>query len=113
MRVKNTTTRRKKHKKIISLAKGYRLSGSSRVRVAKNRLQKAWKNAYVSRRLRKRSFKRLWNNRINAFLKNLGLSYSKVVGDLNKKKILLNKKILAELCVNYPDVFKNLIKTNL
>lgn len=109
MRVRNTTIRKKRHKRKLSLAKGYRLGHSTLFRSAKEALQRAWKYAYISRRLKKRSFKQLWNNRISAILKDMGLSYSKVIGILNKKNVLLNKKMLSQLASNYPEVLKNII----
>jgi len=109
-RVKRGKTTRKRHKKLLKATKGYRGLRRSSVKKAREALLKAGAYAYRDRKARKREFRRLWNIRINAILRENGISYSKFIYSLKKKNIQLNRKVLSELAINFPDVFKKLIK---
>ena len=78
--------------------------------MAKQALEKAWSYAYRDRRVKKREFRHLWQIQISAACKNLGISYSKFIGGLKKKKIELDRKILAELAKNHPKIFEKIVE---
>ncbi|AKM79185.1 MAG: Ribosomal protein L20, bacterial-type [Candidatus Beckwithbacteria bacterium GW2011_GWB1_47_15] len=109
MRVKTGTVRRARHKKILKQTKGYRMTRSRLYKVAKEATLHAGQYAYHGRKLRKRDFRRLWIQRINAALTDSDLSYSRFISGLKKAKIDLNRKILAELAVSDPDTFKAVV----
>ncbi|MBD2162104.1 MAG: 50S ribosomal protein L20 [Limnothrix sp.] len=104
-RVKRGNVARKRRKKILKLAKGFRGSHSRLFRTANQQVMKALRSAYRDRRRRKRDFRRLWIARINAAARINGTSYSQLVGNLKKADILLNRKMLAQLAVLDPEVF--------
>jgi large subunit ribosomal protein L20 len=104
-RVKRGNVARKRRKKILKLAKGFRGSHSRLFRSANQQVMKALRSAYRDRRRRKRDFRRLWIARINAAARTNGTSYSQLVGNLKKADILLNRKMLAQLAVLDPVVF--------
>ncbi len=110
MRVKTGTIRRKRHKKIIKLAKGYRMTRSRLFRVAHEAVLHAGEYAYAGRKKRKRDLKRLWIVRINAAARKHGLSYSKFMAGLKSAKIRINHKILAHLAVSEPKIFETIVK---
>jgi large subunit ribosomal protein L20 len=105
-RVKTGPTRRRRHKKIIKMAKGYRMTRHKLVKRAKEAVIRAGQHAYIGRKLRKRDMRRLWIQRINAGLTEHGLSYGKFINGLKKAKIELNRKILADLATTNPRIFK-------
>lgn len=108
-RVKRGNVARKRRKKILKLAKGFR-GGSSRLfRTANQRVMKALRNAYRDRRLRKRDFRRLWIARINAAARQEGITYSQLAGDLRKANVLLNRKMLAQLAILDPAAFSQVV----
>lgn len=109
MRVKTGHTRRRRHKKILKLAKGYRMTKRRLYKVAKEAVLHAGQYAYHGRKLRKRDFRRLWIQRINAALNNSGLNYSRFIKALKTHKIELNRKILADLAVKDPKAFQRII----
>ena len=108
-RVKTGFKRRRRHKKIIKQAKGYRMTRGRLYKVSHEAVLHAGQYAFAGRKLRKRQFRRLWIQRINAALTSLGLSYSRFINLLKKAQITLNRKILADLAVNDPDTFKNIV----
>ncbi len=108
-RVKRGNVARKRRKKLLKLAKGFRGSLSKLFRPAHQALLHAGNNAYRDRRLKKRSFRKLWITRINAALEQNNLSYSKFIGNCKKKNVELNRKSLANLAYNEPDVFNKII----
>jgi large subunit ribosomal protein L20 len=108
-RVKGGYTTRRRHKKIISMAKGYRGRSKSCFRIAVQRVEKALQYAYRDRRNKKRDFRRLWIQRINAGARLNGLTYSQFIGGLHKKDIAVNRKILSELSVNQPEAFAAIV----
>lgn len=110
VRVKRGNVARKRRKKILKTAKGFRGSHSSLFRVAKQQTMKALKHSYAGRKQKKRNYRRLWITRINAGLLVYKLSYSKFMYLLKKSRISLNRKILSQLIiVDYP-AFDQLIK---
>ena len=109
MRVKTGPTRRKRHKKIIKMAKGYRMTRHRLIKRAKEAVLRAGQHAYIGRKLRKRNFRRLWIQRINAALTPHDISYSQFINGLKKAKIELDRKILADLAVSDPRTFKLII----
>ena len=111
MRVKRGNVLRKRHKKILKLAKGF-LGARSRIfKVANIAVMKKLKYQYRDRRVLKRNMRSLWIVRINAAVRELGLSYSKFMNLLKKADIQVNRKMLAELAVNEPEAFKVLVET--
>ncbi|WJI27416.1 50S ribosomal protein L20 [Thermosynechococcus sp. QKsg1] len=110
-RVKRGNVARKRRKKILKLAKGYRAGHSKLFRTANQVVMKALCNAYRDRRRRKRDFRRLWIARINAAARQHGMSYSQLMGALKKADIHLNRKMLAQLAVLDTDAFATVIQT--
>lgn len=108
-RVKRGNVARKRRKKILKLAKGYRGSHSKLFRTANQQVMKALRNAYRDRRKKKRDFRRLWITRINAAVRIHGMSYSKFVCALKTSDIQLNRKMLAQLAAVDPDCFKEIL----
>jgi len=98
----------KKHRKILKLAKGYRMSRRRHFRVAMETLLHAGEYAFAGRKIKKRDFRRLWIIRINAAVRALGSKYSSFIRALKEKKIELDRKILAKIAVEYPDFFKKI-----
>ena len=111
MRVKRGNVLRKRHKKILKLAKGF-LGARSRIfKVANIAVMKALKYAYRDRRTTKRNMRRLWIIRINAAVRQHGLSYSKFMNALKKSEVAVNRKMLADLAVNEPEAFSVIVET--
>ena len=104
-RVKRGNVARKRRKKILKLAKGFRGSHSTLFRTANQQVMKALRYAYRDRKKRKRDFRRLWITRINAAVRLHGMSYSKFMGNLKKTNIEINRKMLAQMAVLDPDGF--------
>ncbi len=109
-RTKRSVAKRKRRKKTIKEAKGYRWGRKSKYRAAKEALMHARTYAYRDRRTKKRDFRKLWQIRINAGCRQLGLSYSKFINALKKNKIELDRKILASLAKDYPEIFKKIVE---
>jgi len=109
-RVKRGNVARKRRKKILKLAKGFRGSHSRLFRTANQQVMKALRNAYRDRRKRKRDFRRLWIMRINAAARQHGMSYSKLMGGLKKAKIALDRKVLAFLASEDPNAFAKVVE---
>jgi large subunit ribosomal protein L20 len=109
-RAKNSPAARNRHKKILKMAKGYRLGKSRLYRTAKDQVEKSLQYAYRDRRQKKRHFRRLWIARINAACRLNGLSYSKFMHQLKENDIELNRKALAHLAMHEPDAFKELVQ---
>ena len=108
-RVKRGVIAGARHKKILKLAKGYKGARSRVFRVAKQAVIKAGQYAYRDRRQKKRNFRALWIQRINAGARLHGMSYSEFMGKVNSKGIELNRKTLADLAMNHPDAFKAVV----
>ena len=109
-RVKRGVTSKAKHKKVLKAVKGQWGRRKNTIRVAKQAMEKAMQYAYRDRRNKKRDFKSLWIQRINAGVRAEGLTYSKFINGLNKSKIKLDRKVLADLAYNNPEAFKSLVK---
>ena len=107
-RVKRGVTARKRHKKILALAKGYQNSRSRTFRVAKQAVTKAGQYAFRDRRQRKRQFRALWIVRINAQARINGMSYSRMMNGLLKAGIEVDRKVLADIAVHDKPAFANL-----
>ena len=110
-RVKRGNVARKRRKKILKLAKGFRASLSVLYRQAKPAVYRALSYQYRDRRRRKRDFRRLWIARINAGSRDLGISYSELINSLTTKNIILDRKILADLAVSDNSTFKRVVET--
>ena len=110
-RAQSTVPRHRRHRKLIKNAKGYYGTRKSNYRVAKDAVQKAWQYSYRDRRTRKRDFRRLWIIRINAAVRQHGLTYSKFIFALKEKNIELNRKTLAYMAVHNPDSFVEIINS--
>ncbi len=105
MRVKRGFKSRRRHKKVLKLARGFRGGRSKLYRTAADSLDKALTYAYRDRRAKKRDFRRLWITRINAGARMNGLSYSRLVSGLKKADVALDRKVLAELAISDPQGF--------
>ena len=108
-RSKNAVASRARRKKVLKMAKGYYGARKNVWTVAKNAVEKGLQYAYVGRKLRKRQFRSLWIQRINAGARQHGMSYSVFMGKLSKSGIELNRKVLADLAMNHPDAFKAVV----
>ena len=110
-RVKRGLVSHRRHKKLLSLNKGYRGTKSKLVRVAHEAALHAGEYAFAGRKNKKRDFRRLWITRISEASKAQGLPYSRFVDGLTKANIKIDRKILADLVVNDPETFKNIVQT--
>jgi len=110
-RAKNKVASRRRRKKVLKAAKGYWGGRSKLFRTAKETVHKAMQYSYRDRRVKKREFRQLWITRINAAVRMHGLSYSQFINALNKNKIQLNRKILADLAVSDPDTFTKIVQS--
>ena len=109
-RVKRGVTAHARHKKVLDRARGYRGRSNSSFRIAIERVEKGMQYAYRDRRNRKRSFRALWIQRINAGAREHGLTYSQFINGLGKAGIEIDRKILSDLAVREPDSFKALVE---
>ncbi len=109
-RVKKALNARKKHKKILKLAKGYYGAKSKLYRPANQAVMKSLQYAYVGRKLRKRDFRRLWITRINAAARMNGMSYSTFINGLKNANIEINRKMLAEMAIHDAQGFAKLVE---
>lgn len=110
-RIKGGLNAKKKHNRILKMAKGYRGARSKQYRVAKQSVMRALTSSYAGRKERKRQFRQLWITRINAAARMNGLSYSKFMYGLKSADIQLDRKILADMAVNDPTGFAKLAET--
>ena len=109
-RVKRGVTSHAKHKKVLKAVKGQWGRRKNTIRIARQAMEKAMQYAYRDRRAKKREFRSLWIQRINAGVRSEGLTYSRFIDGLNKSKIKLDRKVLADLAYNNPEAFKSLVK---
>ena len=109
-RVKRGVTAHSRHLKVIKAAKGSRGRQKNTFRAAIQRVEKSGQYAYRDRKAKKREFRSLWIQRINAGVRSEGLTYAKFINGLVKSKIKLDRKVLAELAYNNPEVFKSIVK---
>ena len=109
-RVKRGVTSHAKHKKVFRAVKGQWGRRKNTIRVARQAMEKAMQYAYRDRRNKKRDFKSLWIQRINAGVRLEGLTYSRFINGLSKSGIILDRKILAEIAYDNPEAFKTIVK---
>ncbi|MEM6395999.1 MAG: 50S ribosomal protein L20 [Bacteroidota bacterium] len=107
----NHVASRARRKRYLKAAKGYFGARSNVYTVAKNAVEKGWQYAYRDRRNKKRAFRRLWIARINAAARENGTTYSRLMHALNQKEVGLNRKVLADLAMNHPEVFTAVVKS--
>ena len=109
-RVTKSKTAKAKHKKVLKSVKGQWGRRKNTIRVARQAMEKAMQYAYRDRRNKKREFKSLWIQRINAGVRQEGMTYSKFINGLNKSGIKIDRKILAEIAYDNPEAFKTIVK---
>ena len=109
-RVKTGIVRRRRHKKILKMARGFFSGRRKHFRKAKEQLERSLVYAFRDRRQKKRDFRRLWITRINAACRLNDISYSRFINALNKANIDLDRKILADMAMNDPEVFATVVK---
>ena len=109
-RVKRGVTNHARHKKVLKLAKGYRGRASTAVRVAQNRAEKGLQYAYRDRRARKRNFRALWIQRINAGVREHGLTYSQFINGIKRAGIEIDRKVLSDLAIREPAAFRAIVE---
>lgn len=110
MRIKTGTVRKAKHKKILERTKGFRMSKSKLIKSAKDADLHAGQYAFSGRKKRKRDFRRLWIQRLNAALMPFNMKYSHFIAGLDRAKIILNRKILADMAINDPEAFAQIVQ---
>jgi len=110
VRVKRGTITHKRRERLLKHTKGFRWGRKSKYRLAKEALLHAWTHAYFDRRKKKGYFRALWQIQINAACRQRGLSYSKFIHGLKQKRIELDRKILAQLAQNQPEIFKKILE---
>ncbi len=108
-RVKRGVTAHARHKKVIKAAKGYYGRRKNTIRVAKQAVEKAAQYAYRDRKARKRNFRSLWIQRINAATREHGLPYGRFIEGLTKAGVEVDRKVLSDLAIHQPDAFKALV----
>ena len=108
-RVKRGVTKRARHKKILKMAKGYRGRAKNCFRVAIEKVEKALQYSYRDRKVRKRDFRALWIQRINAAVREQGMIYSTFINGLKLAKIDLDRKVLSDLAIKEPVVFQEIV----
>ncbi len=109
-RVKRGVNAHKKRERLLKYTKGFRWGRKSKERAAKEALLHAWTHAFQGRKNKKRVFRKLWNVKINAAVRNEGMNYSRLIAALKKKSVKLDRKILADLAENEPAVFKKVVE---
>jgi large subunit ribosomal protein L20 len=110
-RIKRSVHAKKKRRKILERAKGYKGARSRRVRTANEQVMQAMQDAYRDRRARKGEFRRLWISRINAAARQHGTTYSRFIADLKAANVDIDRKMLAEMAVSDPEAFGELVKS--
>ncbi|AZV46126.1 50S ribosomal protein L20 [Nautilia sp. PV-1] len=110
MRVKTGTVRRKRHKKILKMAKGFYSGRRKHFRKAKEQVERSLVYAFRDRKQKKREFRKLWIMRINAACRLNDISYSRFINGLKKANIDLDRKVLADLAMNEPEVFASIVE---
>lgn len=109
-RIKGGMNAKKKHKRVLKLAKGYRGARSKQYRVAKQSVMRALEESYTGRKQKKRQFRQLWIARINAAARKNGLSYSKFMYGLKLAEVNVNRKMLSEMAISDPEGFASLVE---
>jgi len=111
VRVKRGVASHKRRKHLLKYTKGFRWGRKSKFRLAKEAVMHAWTHAYAGRKKKKQDFRQLWQTQINAACRKNGLTYSRFIFLLKKKKIGLDRKILSNLAQNNPEIFEKVIET--
>lgn len=109
-RIKRGVTAHRRHRKMVKAAKGFKGMRSTNFRQAKNAVMKSGLHAYVGRKQKKRTFRSLWITRINAACRELGVSYSRFIDGMAKKDVQIDRKVLAQLAVEEPATFKEVVE---
>lgn len=109
-RVKRGVTSRKKHKKVLKLTKGYRMTNRRLIKRAKEASLHAGEYAFHGRKLRKRDMRQLWITRINSQLAHTDLSYNRFINGLKKANIEIDRKMLSHLALHHPEIFKVIVQ---
>jgi large subunit ribosomal protein L20 len=109
-RASRSVAKRHRHKKWLRRAKGYRGRRKRTFKVAKEAVLKAGQHAYFDRRKKKADFRQLWQIRINAAARTNGLSYSRLIHGLRQQKNILNRKVLAQLAIEHPEIFAKIVE---
>jgi large subunit ribosomal protein L20 len=110
-RIKRGVVSRRKHNKLLELAKGYRMTRSRLIGQAKDAVLHAGEYAFAGRKMKKRDFRSLWITRLNAALKGMGLKYNAFIHTLKQAEITLDRKTLSNLAANYPKSFEAFVKS--
>ena len=108
-RVKRGVTNHARHKKVLKAAEGYYGRRKSTIRIAKQAVEKAGQYAYRDRRVRKRNFRALWIQRINAAVRDYGLTYGRFIDGLSKAEVAVDRKVLSDLAITQPEAFGVLV----
>ena len=109
-RVKRGVTSHAKHKKTLDAAKGFYGRRKNTIRIAKQAVEKSMQYAYRDRKVKKRSFRALWIQRLNAAVRECGMTYSRFIDGLNKAGIEMDRKVLSELAISEPEAFKAIVE---
>ena len=109
-RVKRAVQARKHRKGLMKHAKGFSYGRKSKFKLAKDALRHAWTYAYRDRKVKKRTFRGLWNLQINALARENGITYSRFINALKKNKIEIDRKVLSELANEYPEIFIKIVE---
>jgi large subunit ribosomal protein L20 len=109
-RTKRGVVSRAKHNKVLKAVKGQYGRGKNTIRIARQAMEKAMQYAYRDRKAKKREFRSLWIQRINAGVRAEGITYARFINGLIKSKIKIDRKVLAELAYNNPEAFKSIVK---
>jgi len=109
-RVKGGTTRIKKRKKVLKMTKGYKWGRKKLIKLAKTAINKAGQHAYRDRKKKKRTARALWQVRINNAVRELGMTYSVFINALKKQNIEIDRKVLSDIAMNNPEVFKKIVE---
>jgi len=110
VRVKRGIIAHKKREKLLKYTKGFKWGRKSKERLAKEALLHAWSRAFIGRKLKKRNFRQLWQTKIKAATLKEGIKYNELINLLQKNKIIINRKLLAQLGEYYPQIFGAIIK---
>jgi len=109
-RVKKGASAHKHRKHLLKHAKGFKYGRKSKYKLAKDALRHAWTYSYRDRKVKKRDFRQLWQLQINGAVRPMGINYSRFINGLKKKNITLDRKVLSELIVKNPDIFKHIVE---
>jgi len=110
VRVKRSKTAHKRRKNLLEHAKGFKWGRKTKYRQAKEALYHAWSHSFRDRKTKKRNFRQLWQIQINSACRQNEISYSKFIAGLKKKKIEIDRKILAQLAKSHPEIFEKIVK---